>query len=278
MKVSTVATQEIRRGERFEFGKNWSRFLSVVNEEHIGAAQRSLCTMLGVRDLSQRRFLDIGSGSGLFSLAARRLGATVHSFDFDPESVGCAESLKERYCRADARWTIEQGSVLERDYIESLGTFDVVYSWGVLHHTGAMWSALEHAAIPVAPGGLLFVAIYNDQGGQSKRWRAIKKVYCSGRAGKSIVCSVVIPWFVLRRFVIDCVKGDNPLSCYADYKSRRGMSKVHDWFDWLGGYPFEVARPEAIFRFFRERGFELTNLTTKGAAAGCNEFVFIRKP
>jgi 2-polyprenyl-3-methyl-5-hydroxy-6-metoxy-1,4-benzoquinol methylase len=148
---------EVRQGDRFGFGKNWARFLSVVTEEHIAAAEGSLRRLLQVEDLTGRRFLDIGSGSGLFSLAARRLGATVHSFDFDPQSVACARELKRRFFNGDTSWTIEQGSVLDAEYLRSLGQFDVVYSWGVLHHTGAMWTALEHAILPVAPGGKLFV-------------------------------------------------------------------------------------------------------------------------
>lgn len=272
------AKEEIRRGDRFEFGQNWTRFLAVVNETHIAAAEGSLKKMLHVADLEGVSFLDIGSGSGLFSLAARRLGATVHSFDYDPHSVNCARELKRRYFTGDTRWTIEQGSVLDAKYVSSLGQFDVVYSWGVLHHTGAMWTALEHAAMPVRSGGKLFVAIYNDQGGKSRRWRMVKRLYCSGLAGKVLVCGVAIPYYVGHRLLVDCVKGNNPLTYYREYKNRRGMSPVHDWLDWLGGYPFEVARPEEIFSFFQERGFALLSLTTKGALAGCNELVFVNTP
>ena len=268
--------EEVRQGDRFGFGKNWARFLSVVTEEHIAAAEGSLRRLLQVEDLKGKRFLDIGSGSGLFSLAARRLGATVHSFDFDPQSVACARELKRRFFNGDPSWSIEQGSVLDAEYIRSLGQFDVVYSWGVLHHTGAMWAALEHAALPVAPGGQLFIAIYNDQGGASRRWRAVKKLYCSSPLGRAVVCGVAIPWFIGRQFAIDCLKGNNPATIYRQYKRRRGMSPLHDWLDWLGGYPFEVAKPEVIFAFYRDKNFDLTNLTTKGALAGCNEFVFRR--
>src|SRR5205807_1220787 len=118
--------------------------------------------MLECETLAGKTFLDIGSGSGLFSLAARRLGAKVHSFDFDSNSFGCTQELRNRYFAGDPDWRVEQGSALDGDYMASLGLFDIVYSWGVLHHTGKMWRALANAALPVADGGKLFIAIYND--------------------------------------------------------------------------------------------------------------------
>ena len=127
---------EVASGERFEFGKNWARFLAVLNEERIAEAENSLRQMLECETLQNKTFLDIGSGSGLFSLAARRLGAEVFSFDYDPNSVGCTRELRRRYFENDGQWRVEEGSALERKYLESLGKFDIVYSWGVLHHTG----------------------------------------------------------------------------------------------------------------------------------------------
>ncbi len=168
---------EIAQGARFEFGKNWTRFLAALDDGRIARAEDSLRGMLETTDLKGKSFLDIGSGSGLFSLAARRLGARVHSFDYDPDSVACARELRREYFPGDQEWTIEEGSALDQNYIKSLGHFDVVYSWGVLHHTGEMWRALENAALPVAPCGRLFLAIYNDMGSQSARWRWVKKTY-----------------------------------------------------------------------------------------------------
>ena len=134
--------EQVRRGDRFEFGKNWKQFLSTLDDERIAEAERSLKSMLSVETLDGKSFLDVGSGSGLFSLAARRLGARVHSFDFDPQSVACTMELKKRFFAADSSWIIDEASVLDADYVVALGSFDVVYSWGVLHHTGAMLPAI----------------------------------------------------------------------------------------------------------------------------------------
>jgi len=269
---------EIAHGERFEFGKNWSRFLDVLDDARIARAEESLEQMLEVADLEGRSFLDIGSGSGLFSLAARRLGARVHSFDYDPHSVACTKELRRRYFNNDSDWLIEEGSALDPDYLKSLGTFDVVYSWGVLHHTGDMWRALDNAQLAVKAGGKLFIAIYNDQGSKSARWKWAKKTYND------------LPPFLKTPFAIAAMAPEETkailrsllslrprdyLHSWTSYDQNRGMSRWRDIIDWVGGYPFEVAKPDEIFNFYRGRGFQLTRMTcTRGL--GCNEFVFTK--
>ena len=260
---------DIESGERFAFGDNWARFLSLLDEEHITAAEASLKEMLGVSDLRGRTFLDAGSGSGLFSLAARRLGATVHSFDYDPLSVACTKQLQKRYFAGDAQWTVEEASVLDLAYLARLGTFDVVYSWGVLHHTGQMWLALANVADRVAASGRLFVAIYNDQGWVSRYWKVVKQVYVGHRVLRWPLLLLHAPYLFRARWLVRAVTGR--------LRVERGMALWHDMVDWVGGYPFEVARPEAILRFYRDRGFTLQEMRTCGGRHGCNELVFVRR-
>ena len=275
--VAKQHSAEVEKGERFEFGKNWSRFLDVLNEERILKAEDSLRAMLDVDDLRGKTFLDIGSGSGLFSLAARRLGAKVYSFDFDSSSFECTKELRRRYFEGDAKWTVEQGSALDRDYIESLGKFDVVYSWGVLHHTGSMWEALENAEVPVKDGGKLFIAIYNDTGSQAKRWKWIKKTYCKlPNILKTPFAVVTILPDEAKRFANFLFKL-NPLGYvryWSEYSNDRGMNRWRDIIDWVGGYPYEVATPDEIFEYYGPKGYRLTKLKCGGVGLGCNEFVF----
>lgn len=268
--------KEVEQGERFEFGKNWSRFLSVLNEERIQVAMDSLKEKLEVEDFTGKRFLDLGSGSGLFSLAARRLGARVHSCDFDPQSVACTRELRRRYFPEDEDWTVEEGNALDREYIESLGKFDIVYSWGVLHHTGNMWRALENARLAVAPGGKLFISIYNDQGGKSKMWKRIKKTYneLPPRLKTPFAVAVMGPReLAFAAYQLVKLQPQRAIKAWTEYDQRRGMSRRHDLVDWVGGYPFEVAKPEEIFYFYQDRGFELKKLKTCAGGLGCNEFV-----
>jgi 2-polyprenyl-6-hydroxyphenyl methylase/3-demethylubiquinone-9 3-methyltransferase len=275
--MTTPAAPEVDLADRFQFGENWWSFLKTLDESRIQEAERSLSTMLGRGSLAGLTFLDVGCGSGLFSLAAVRLGAArVHSFDFDPMSVACAESLRQRFFPRSTAWTIEQGSAVDSAYVASLGAWDVVYSWGVLHHTGAMWRAIGNVAGAVRPGGTLFISIYNDQGLLSRFWTMIKRAYNTGLPARALITAVFVPVFGARGAARDTLEGHNPLRRYRDYRKTRGMSMFHDWRDWLGGYPFEVAKPEEIFEFVKSRGFMMERLKTCAGGLGCNEFVFHR--
>jgi len=271
----------VQAGERFEFGANWTAFVQRLSPERIALATRSLQDALGVSDLRGRRFLDIGCGSGLFSLAARRLGASVRSFDYDPDSVRCTQALQRRHAPEDPDWVVEQGSVLDREYLDRLGFFDVVYSWGVLHHTGEMWQAISNAASRVAPRGTLYIAIYDDGGAISRRWHFIKRLF--NRTPRRLKPLVTAGIFVPRELY--SLAGNLAAGRLGAYiakrrnwaqQSARGMSYWYDFVDWLGGYPFEFARPEQVFRFCRDRGFRLVELKTSMSGVSCNEFVFER--
>lgn len=280
-RLGSAHEEEVARGERFAFGENWRRYLRSLDDERIERAVASLKSMLETGDLHGKSFLDIGSGSGLFSLAARRLGARVLSFDYDPASVACTEELKRRYFENDPEWQVLRGSVLDREFLAGLGRFDIVYSWGVLHHTGDMWAALANVDGNVAEGGRLFIALYNDQGGASKRWTVVKRIYnrLPWPLRGPFAVLVYLP-IELRKFLGFVVRG-RPLgyvSYIRNYRKHRGMTWWRDQIDWIGGYPFEVSKPEQIFDFYRTRNYTLLKLWTCGPGEGCNEFVFQRQP
>lgn len=267
-----LQTQDI--GNRFEFGKNWRNYLRLVSDRKISKGEESLREMLGTSDLTGRTFLDIGCGSGLFSLAARRMGASVVSFDYDPDSVFCTQQMRDHFCPDDQKWTVQQGSILDTNFVKTLGQFDIVYSWGVLHHTGEMWNALRNADQCVKQDGTLFIAIYNDQGGRSRTWRRIKKAYVhSPKLIRKLLLAACAVRLWGPTIVRDFVKA-KPFATLREYEKNRGMSPSTNLVDWVGGYPFEVSTPEGIFDFYHQMGYNLKRLTTCGGGIGCNQFVF----
>ncbi|MFV0445209.1 MAG: class I SAM-dependent methyltransferase [Planctomycetaceae bacterium] len=276
--------------DRFAFGENWARFLTTVDEQRIAAAEQSLRTMFDCERLEGLRFLDVGSGSGLFSLAAHRLGATVHSFDYDPQSVACTREMQRRFGASTPAWTIEQGSALDGDYLAKLPAADIVYSWGVLHHTGAMWNGIDLVAGRVAPSGRLWLALYNDQGQISAQWRSVKQLYQWLprwlRPLLVLLCGLALVihrvWQTLISMLLQLLTLQNPFSPASrtlqdvTRTDARGMHRWYDLVDWVGGWPFETAKPEDVIRVLRARGYELLDLRTCGGKMGCNEFLFRR--
>lgn len=274
---SNPVDKELESGERFRFGKNWQRFLKSVNEDRIEEARLRLVQFLEP-NLEGRSFLDIGSGSGLHSLAARRMGARVTSFDFDPESVEATTFLKSRYAPGDTDWRIDAGSALDTDYLAQLGQYDVVYSWGVLHHTGAMWDALENVKHLVKPDGQLYIAIYNDRGETSQLWLKRKQRYCS-------LPGILKPFYFLyvygphelKKLVKSVRKGkvSEYIESWSAYKRSRGMTRLYDMIDWLGGLPYEFAKASTLRDFYEKDGFKLEKLI-ENPNTGCHELLFRR--
>jgi len=240
-------------------------------------ARTSIIELTGPLDPSWKSLLDIGSGSGLFSAAATHLGLEVRAFDYDIDSVEATRSTLERFAKQGVSWDAERGDILDKQYVDALPPCDLVYAWGVLHHTGDMWKALEHSASLVADGGVLIVALYNDQGRTSKIWRVIKKTY--------VRCPPLRPLLLFVRFVRswgrtilrDTVRRRDPLYSWRQYANNtRAMSAWNDLVDWVGGYPFEVASPDEVEQALQNLGLEVERSVLIGAGSGNNQFLASR--
>jgi SAM-dependent methyltransferase len=279
---TTTFEKEVESGKRYGFGSNWLRFLDLVDEARIERATADLRTALQVGALRGKTFLDIGSGSGLSSLAALRLGAIVTSFDYDTNSVQATNLLRARFAGDAASWTVRQGSVLDRDFMGELQPADVVYSWGVLHHTGHMHTAIQMAAGKVRPGGLLCLALY-------RRtifcgiWKVEKRLF--SRAPEMLRQILRTAWIGKTRFAFALKRRDfaQMVRDYGRNSSGRGMDYYRDVDDWLGGYPYESITPAECRAYVRSLGFDLVRENVLGEgiswalSSGCDEWLFRAK-
>jgi 2-polyprenyl-3-methyl-5-hydroxy-6-metoxy-1,4-benzoquinol methylase len=290
MNISADKTirDEFRSGSRFRFGKNWQRFLATIDKGSIEEAEQHMKEFLGDSSLANKTFLDVGSGSGLQSLVACRLGARVVAFDYDPDSVEASCRLRSKFGIDEDTWKVEVGSVLDSQYLASLGKFDIVYAWGVLHHTGAMWEALEKVQCLVKDGGKLFVAIYNDAGEESRLWLQRKRTYCGLPLPLKPLYFLWIyaPIELERMNALKSLKRgrlDQAVKKFLkylrqsrSYKTNRGMNQLYSMIDWIGGYPYEFASADALVSFYEAAGFELVKLLPN-EHTGNHQLVFVKR-
>jgi SAM-dependent methyltransferase len=249
----------------FKFGENWASFSKNIDESRIEDAKQSLKALFGENGMANKSFLDIGCGSGLFSIAAMQLGARrVLGVDVDLLSVDTSQCNAAQWLKDLSLISFRQLSVLNTDQITRLGTFDIVYSWGVLHHTGNMELALENAAGRVTPHGILMIAVYNKHW-FSLPWKIVKWLYNRmGRLGQKILIWMFMPVIFIAKWIVTF---KNPL------KMQRGMEFMHNVVDWVGGYPYEYASIAEMTATLEKIGFEMLKVIPAKVPTGCNEFV-----
>jgi 2-polyprenyl-6-hydroxyphenyl methylase/3-demethylubiquinone-9 3-methyltransferase len=261
---------------RFAFGANWRDFAEIIDDRRIDEAERGLLRLVGHEALRNASLLDIGCGSGLHALAALRLGAKrVTAIDIDPTCTATAEQLLRRSGLA-GHADIRTMSIFDAAP-NVLGTYDIVYSWGALHHTGDLWRAMERAASLLNPGGLLVFALYRRTP-LCPLWALEKRFYAGA---KWPVQSIVRCAFLAAFAAGLLLRARSPRRYASDYVRCRGMSFWHDVHDWLGGYPYESAAPEEVEAFAARHGLQLVRQTLAARrlglfGTGCSEYVYRR--
>lgn len=294
----------------FSFGQNWLDFVNhSLDDRKMEIAKNSLLKYMSENEYKGKTFIDVGCGSGIFSVSALRMGCKeVNSFDYDALSIQATETMKKKFSALipqGVRWDIFKGSILDDDLVARMKEKgDIVYSWGVLHHTGDMHTAIKNATDLVKPDGHLIIAIYN-KAPYSDLWLRLKRRYNnSSRAAKLLYVLVTLSWIHLERF-LHSVKAAVTGEERPDFKGNddyRGMSLFYNMIDWLGGYPYEFASFEEIKNFVEGRGFKLVDAPVKWPSpskeeykmsirflgrffysylsnyTGINEFVFRRNP
>jgi 2-polyprenyl-3-methyl-5-hydroxy-6-metoxy-1,4-benzoquinol methylase len=276
VKDNVTPADQISLDSHFRFGENWADFAGTLGSAQVDAAVTMLARILPADRLLGRRVLDIGCGSGLSAVAALQLGAAeVTAIDLDPVSVATAKTVLEHFS-PNSKWSVETESVF--DLSADWPRFEVVHSWGVLHHTGDLLRALCHAAERVAQGGTLAVALYRRTP-VDRFWVAEKRLYSHGPKWlRSLIRAGFMGAYILGLLV----SGKNPFRYIRDYSRERGMSWRHDVHDWLGGYPYEgIDKAElnehlVSLGFVSELAIERPVRFAGILGAPCNEYRFRR--
>jgi SAM-dependent methyltransferase len=271
------STDLLDQTSHFAFGKNWASYSKLVTETHIAEAERGLQRLI-VGDLKGKRFLDIGCGSGLHALAALRLGAAeVVAVDIDPDSVATSRKMLEANAPGQ-HWRVAEKSVFDLSPA-AFGMFDVVYSWGVLHHTGDMYRALRTAAALVAPGGEFAFALYRHTR-MCWFWKLEKRWYASaGRRGQAVARRTYVSLF---RIGYTLLNRKSFAAYVSGYTSSRGMDFQHDVHDWMGGWPYESISAAQVEQLMQQlglahvRSFALGPTKSGLFGSGCDEFTYAR--
>ena len=255
---------------RFSFGKNWQGYSKVaLNPERIEQGRQALKDLLAGIPLINQSFLDIGFGQGLTAHLASQMGAKVTGVDIDLDNIDAAKNIQLKMGIASPL-DLRIGSILDGkivDQLRQLGTWNVVHSWGVLHHTGNMDLAVKNAASLVAQDGYFVCAIYNRHW-SSLPWLFIKWFYNLLPAiGQQLMVSLFYPIIYLAKWL---VTGKNPKD------KLRGMDFFFDVVDWVGGYPYEYASCEEFRKLVEPLGFKCIKEIPAEVPTGCNEFVFKR--
>ncbi len=262
---------------RYEFGKNWQSFnISFLSQERINIVKESILSFLHLDGLDEKIFLDIGCGSGIQSLAAYNAGAKrIFSFDYDAKSVEATKSLWKKSGRPK-NWTVCQGSVLDEKFMNSIGKFDIVYSWGVLHHTGDLWNALKNSQLPLKSDGVLYVSLYAKEAYQDppqEYWLKLKKRYNkAGFLEKKQIEITYIYEILMNSKIRNIYK---LIKMMITYKKNRGMALWIDIKDWLGGWPMEFSSASEVYTYSLNK-LDLCLINLK-MGNGCTEYLFKKK-
>jgi 2-polyprenyl-6-hydroxyphenyl methylase/3-demethylubiquinone-9 3-methyltransferase len=233
---------------RFAFGKNWLSYTKrSLNGPRLTKAVEAFERLFAGIELKGRSFLDVGFGQGLTTAIAASKGCKVMAIDIDPDNIKALQTTAEALGLDPSLIQVQVASILDESLVARYQDhFDIVHSWGVLHHTGQMETAIANTCRMVRRGGYLIIAIYNRHW-SSPFWKGVKYTYniCPGPIQRLMVL-VFYPIVYTAKWLV------------------------------TGKDPYEYASIDQVRQMVEPYGFTAVRIRPAGVPTGCNEFIFRR--
>jgi SAM-dependent methyltransferase len=195
-----------------------------------------------------KRVLDAGSGNGRWTVGLLRLGCDVLAVDASSHALDrVSEAVREHAPGSLDRLETRAVDLLDLPADLAAERFDLVFSFGVLHHTGDTYAALRNVAALVRDGGVLFLYLYGQQSvsGRSRAALELRRLALAP-----------LPFELKRRLIakrgVDVHQAFDQLSPMIN--TRHTFEQVHGWLEDEGfsGIEQTIDHSELFVRAQRE--------------------------
>lgn len=149
---------------RAEFSREWfdeidARFVDAAR--HFAHDERPFGRIIPFDAITGKKVLEIGCGMGLHTELMARAGAEVTALDISPKSVAATKArLALKGLTADVR-------EVDAETLDIQNEYDLIWSWGVIHHSSRTGRVLRNLYGALKPGAQLRFMVYSLDGAEA---------------------------------------------------------------------------------------------------------------
>ncbi|MFQ6107920.1 MAG: class I SAM-dependent methyltransferase [Candidatus Aminicenantales bacterium] len=225
------------------------------------ASKKHWALFFDPEEVLNKSVLDAGCGTGVFSIIFARMGAlSVVGIDISKRSLERAQRQADQLGLQNA--TFQKVNMLRLPFTDAC--FDIVWSWGSVHHTADPFGCLAELIRVLKPGGSLLVAVYRRTG----------LTFLHETLRKGLIRLPSKYWIPFSRFLSLVAAPGISLFKKRD-KSRKGEKLEQLLFDWFFVPIRHSYLPEEIKSFLVKRGLVIKKyLPFSGRFNSTSNFIF----